>query len=40
VIFADGSRLIVGDDSSSGNDILANTLIGSRRPRSTAWPAR
>jgi hypothetical protein len=29
VIFADGSRLIVGDDSSSGNDILANTLIGS-----------
>ena len=28
VIFADGSRLIVGDDSSSGNDILANTLIG------------
>jgi Rod binding domain-containing protein len=29
VIFADGSRLIVGDDSSSGNDNLANTLIGS-----------
>jgi Ca2+-binding RTX toxin-like protein len=29
VIFADGSRLIVGDNSSSGNDILANTLIGS-----------
>jgi Ca2+-binding RTX toxin-like protein len=28
VIFADGSRLIVGDDSSSGNDLLANTLIG------------
>ena len=29
VIFAEGSRLIVGDDSSSGNDLLANTLIGS-----------
>jgi tricorn protease-like protein len=29
VRFANGSRLIVGDDSSSGNDILANTLIGS-----------
>jgi Ca2+-binding RTX toxin-like protein len=29
VIFANGSRLIVGDNSSGGNDILANTLIGS-----------
>jgi Ca2+-binding RTX toxin-like protein len=29
VLFADGSRLIVGDDTSSGNDLLANTLTGS-----------